>query len=83
MAQNKHSFLWSWGGEGKAKNGAEGGDVEEEENKSHPSLSLGAAEITLNPPYRVTTGFFLEPPPSTVVGAQIKVYVVCLLPPGL
>lgn len=66
---------------GKQRTGR--GGVEEEENKSHPSLSLGAAEITLNPPYRVTTGFFLEPPPSTVVGAQIKVYVVCLLPPGL
>lgn len=67
---------------GKQRTGR-GGGVEEEENKSHPSLSLGAAEITFNPPYRVTTGFFLEPPPSTVVGAQIKIYVVCLLPPGL
>lgn len=67
----------------KEKQGPGRGVGEEEKNKSHPSSSLGAAEITFNPLYRVTTGFFLEPPPSTVVGAQIKIYVVCLLPPGL
>lgn len=45
---------------------------EKKENKSHLSLSLGAAEIIFNPLYRVTTGLFLEPPPSAVVRSSDK-----------